>query len=125
VSPEIKAEVIAALRKFRAPARVARSLGLDLSLVLAVNDEIGGSTRNLRREEYDGYGRVEFRPFIVGRKRAYLSWDNTEPKIAAARAAYEAGTHDMMTGRDGDWLLLYSIPQRRITPRPNYFKPEI
>lgn len=124
ITPETKREIITALRKFRSPAKVARHLGLDLRDVLKVSDEIGGATRSLRPEMHGGQGRPELREFLVARKRAYQPWNNSDPEIARARASYEAGTHTMVTGRDGDWLLLYLIPQRRVTPRPDYFKPE-
>jgi hypothetical protein len=79
----------------------------------------------VREEQYGGYGRPELREFLVGRKRAHEVWDNNDPVIAQARAHYELGTCDMCTGRDGDWLLLYSIPNKKLKPRPDYFQPEI
>ena len=125
MTSELKTEIELELRKVRAPGKVSRNLGIDIRLVLEVADELAGTPRRVREEIYDGYGRPDIRQYLVGRKRATDVWDNTNPTIAAARAAYEAGTHDMATGRDGDWLLLYSIPQRKVTPRPDYFKPEI
>lgn len=122
---DLKQEIITELRRVRAPAKVARNLGLDLALVLQVSDEIGGVRRTSRAEQYEGWGRPELRDFVVDRKRAYQAWDNTIPNIATARANYEAGTHEMCTGRDGDWLILYSIPRDRVAPRPDYFRPEI
>jgi hypothetical protein len=124
IDDDLKSEILAELRKVRAPAKAARNLGLDLRLVLQVSDEIGGMGRNSRVEQYDGWGRPSWQPFIVARKRAHQAWDNTIPEIAKARLDYEAGTHNMCTGRDGDWLILYSKPQARVTPRPDYFKPE-
>lgn len=122
---DIRQEIITELRRVRAPAKVARNLGLDLSLVLQVSDEIGGVRRTSRSESYDGWGRPELRGFAVDRRRAYQAWDNSIPEIANARADYEAGTHEMCTGRDGDWLIMYSIPRTRVTPRPDYFRPEM
>ncbi len=122
----IRDEIIAELRKVRAPAKVARNLGVDIREVLKVADEIGGATRATRPEQFDGNGRPELLEFFVARKRAHVAWDNTIPEIAAARAAYEAGTHDMVTGRDGDWLILYSIPLRwPANNRTHYFKLEV
>lgn len=122
---ELRDEIIAELRKYRAPAKVARNLGIDVRIVLPIADELSGSPRILRQEQHGGYGKPELREHLVGRKKAWEVWDNDEAQIAAARAAYEAGTHDMFTARDGDWLLLYSVPQQKVTPRPDYFKPEI
>lgn len=124
ITPEIRQEIVAELRKTRAPGKVARSLGIDIRLVLPIADELSGLPRTSHEERFGGYGRPELSEFLVGRKRAHETWDNSDPLIAGARDAYEAGTHDMATGRDGDWLLLYSIPKRRVTPRPAYFQPE-
>ena len=125
MSPELEEEIVQALRKLRAPAKVSRHLGVDISAVLSVADRFEGTSRRTRETTYDGFGRPELQEYIVARKMAYHVWDNEDPAIAEARANYEAGTHDMCTGRDGDWLILYSIPQRRTTPRPDYFKPEV
>jgi len=124
LTPDLRQEIIAELKKVRAPAKVARNLGLDIRLILPIADEMAGTPRVQREETHGGFGRPELREHLVARKRAGDTWDNTDPRIADARAAYEAGTHDMATGRDGDWLILYSIPQRRVTPRPDYFRPE-
>lgn len=125
ISPELRHEIILELRKVRAPSKVSRNLGIDIRMVLPIADELAGTPRVVREEQFGGYGRPELREFLVGRKRAHETWDNTDPQIAIARTNYELGTYDMTTGRDGDWLLLYSIPQRKVTPRPDYFKPEI
>lgn len=125
MTPELRLEIVAELKKIRAPSKVARNLGVDIRLVLPIADELAGNPRVLREEQFGGWGSPEFRDFAVARKRAHETWDNSTPAIAEARAAYEAGTHDMCTGRDGDWLILYSIPQQRVTPRPDYFRPEI
>jgi hypothetical protein len=125
ITPEIRDEIIFELRKVRAPAKVARNLGIDIRHVLPIADELAGQPRALRQEVHDGHGRPELRDMLVARKLAHDVWNNDDPAIAGARAAYEAGSHDMATGRDGQWLLLYSIPQRKPTPRPDYFQPEI
>ncbi len=71
--------------------------------------------------EYDGYGRPELRDRLVARSLATEVWDNTRPEVADAREKYEAGTHDMATGRDGPYLLLYLTPRAVVQPRPGYF----
>ena len=125
MNTELKDEIVRELRKFRSPSKVARNLGIDVRLVLPINDELSNSPRVQRQEQYGGFGRPELQQFIVGRKKAWAVWDNNDPTIALARTNYEAGTHDMQTGRDGDWLILYSVPQGRVTPRPHYFRPQI
>lgn len=126
LTPAVRGEIIAELRKVRgAASKVAKNLGYPLVLVLEVKDEMDSIPRSVREEQHGGYGRPELRDFLVARKRAHESWDNTDPAIADARNSYEAGSHDMCTGRDGDWLLLYLIPQDKVTPRPDYFQPEV
>jgi hypothetical protein len=92
ITAELRYEIIQELRKVRAPSKVARNLGVDIRLVLPIADELAGTPRVVREEIYGGFGRPEVREHLVGRKRAHESWDNSDPKIAAARAAYEAGT---------------------------------
>lgn len=122
---EIRKEIIDELRKVRAPAKVSRSLGVDLKLVLQVSDEIGGLSYFSHEEKHDGDGRPELVKYTVAKKRAYQVWDNEDKAIEKARADYEAGTHEMCTGRDGSWLILYSIPRQKASPRPNYFALEV
>lgn len=124
ITPELKNEIIRELLKVRAPAKVAKNLGVNIRDVLPIHDEMQGTPRIVREEQFGGLGRPELRDFVVARKKAWENWDNEQPAIAQARAQYEAGTHDMATTRDGDWLILLSIPQQRVTPRPDYFKPE-
>lgn len=121
---ELKEEIKIELWKHRSPSKVARNLGISIRKVLEVDQELSGHPRIVREERHDGLGRPELRQFTVARKRAMAVWDASDPKIIAAREAYEAGTHDMATGRDGDWLILYSIPVRKTNPRPSYFKQE-
>lgn len=126
VTPELRAEIIAGLRKLRSPSKVMRATGIDLRIILPIADELAGMPRVIREEVHGGYGRPDLRDHLVGRKRAHEVWENSELAIAEARSRYEAGTHEMCTGRDGDWLLLYSIPRNEPTaPRPDAFKPEI
>jgi hypothetical protein len=74
---------------------------------------------------FEGFGDPNKKKFLVARNLAKESWDNGRPEVADARAKYEAGTHDMATGRDGPWLLLYSFPRAVARPHPNYFLPTI
>lgn len=121
---ELKEEIKNELYKHRSPSKVARNLGISIRDVLSVDEELSGRPRIVREERFEGLGRPELRQFTVARKRAMAVWDVADPNIVEAREAYEAGTHDMATGRDGDWLILYSFPLRKSQPRPNYFKPE-
>lgn len=124
LTPEIREEILHDLRKTRAPARTSRSTGYPIRLVLQVAEE-DNHPRTVREEVYGGLGRPELQQFTVGRKRAWEAWNNEEPAIAEARSQYEKGTHEMVTGRDGDWLILYAIPRKHRDPnRAGYFTPE-
>lgn len=124
LTPEIRDEILHDLRKTRAPARTSRNTGYPIRLVLQVHEE-DSQPRTVRQEIYGGYGRPEVQQFIVARKRAWEVWNNEDNDIATARNMYEAGTVEMCTGRDGDWLILYAIPRQHRDPnRAGYFLPE-
>ena len=74
---------------------------------------------------FEGFGDPEKKKYLVARSLAKETWDNTRPEVSDARAKYEAGTHEIATGRDGPWLLLYLLPRAIVKPRPNYFTPTI
>lgn len=124
ITPEIREEVLRDLRKTRAPARTSKNTGYPIRLVLQVQEE-DNHPRPFREEKFGGEGPEHLRPYLVARKRPWELWDNATDPVASARAAYEAGTHEMTTGRDGDWLILYLIPRKKVdTTRAGYFRPE-
>ena len=127
-SPEEEADV---LRIYRAnprrfsPFKASKSVGISLPDVFEIIEK---NKDNLARtgERHGGMGRPDIQQFLIARRRALSeSWDNADPKIAEARTNYEAGTHIMATGRDGPWLILYSIPREgKPVPKPGYFSTE-
>lgn len=127
-SPEEEADV---LRIYRAnprrfsPFKASKSTGISLPDVFEIIEK-NKDTLARTGERFDGLGRPELREFMVARRRAMGEpWDNTDARIAEARVNFEAGTHMMATGRDGQWLLLYSIPrQGKVKPAPGYFSME-
>lgn len=124
LGPEIIEDVLLEYKRTRSPFRTANLTGLEVSVVWGIIEE---HTEKLSAypERNGGFGRPELEQHIVVRRKVTTrEWDNTDPAVAKARADYEAGTHEMATGRDGGWLILYSIPRKRVQPRPNYFKPE-
>ena len=125
LTPEIVDEIIYEYKRTRSPFKTARLVGVSATDVWEVIEH-NSDRLAVRSENFGGFGNPAMRQFIVARRMITQdrSWDNDAEAIATARAAYEAGTHNMATGRDGDWLLLYSIPNKRLVPRPNYFKPE-
>jgi hypothetical protein len=65
------------------------------------------------------------RKYIVSRRHADNPvWPREDQrKIEDARALYEAGTHEMITGRDRDWFILYSIPRQIRAETRKFFQP--
>lgn len=104
------------------PFKTARLCGINVAQVFEIvdanQDKVAEAT-----ERFGGKGRPEMEPYLVARRKVTdREWDNSLPEIVQARADYEAGTHTMATGRDGSWLLLYSIPlRRRVEAQPGYF----
>lgn len=123
LTPEIWEEIKADLRKTRAPSRTARNLGYGIHLVLQVQNE-ESQPRTTREERYGGMGHPDVERFTVARKKVTSPWNNFDPDIAEARQRLEDGTHTMCTGYDGEWAILYSIPLKKLDPKPGYFLPE-
>lgn len=123
LSPDVTDEVIQAYKRLKSPFRVAKLLSLDVKQVWNVieeNPELIAAVPS----RFGGDGRPELLPYLAARRKVSdFGWDNNSADILQARADYEAGTHNMVTGRDGNWLLMYMIPQKRVTPRPEYFRP--
>ena len=113
------------LDKHGSVLKTCRTLGIkNVEYVAGIEAKMTKEKKpDLARCDYDGYRKPELRENLVGRNLATESWDNTRPEIKDAREKYEAGTHTLMTGRDGPYLLLYAVPQPVITPRPGYFTP--
>lgn len=126
LSPEIIAEVLQVFRQTRSPFKTSDKTGVPIKKVF---DLIEANKEQLAaaRERHGGEGRPELRAFIVARRKVtQLGWDNKAQVIAQAREDFEAGTHLLATGRDGGWLILYSIPrQGKPEPKPDYFLPEV
>lgn len=70
-----------------------------------------------------GKGRPELHPYIVAIRDKNFEpvWDNENPKIAKARDLYDEGVIEMVTGQDGNNVILYAIPRRFKDTRPVYF----
>lgn len=127
VTPEIEKEILAEYRKNPqrfSPFRTASAVGASIDQVFAVVDANKESAAK-SDESHGGYGKPNLRRYLIARKKGMTSgWNNDDPKIKAARDGLEEGTNTMVTGRDGTWILLYSIPLKTVRPRPNYFAPE-
>ena len=68
-----------------------------------------------------GRGRPELQKYIVAIAKMHEPWNNRTKEIREARAAYEAGTHEMCQGRDGLNKILYLIPRKRKVKPRKYF----
>lgn len=126
LTPEVEADILAKFKQTRSPFKTAHACGVDVSEVFAVIDAKSDQLTSAE-ERHGGLGRPEMQRYTVARRRASdREWDNGNTAIALARENYEAGTHIMATGRDGAWLILYSIPRKgRPDPQPGYFLPEV
>lgn len=121
-SPELIAEILHEYKRTRSPFKTATAVGVNVQTVWSVIDTNKDSMSPFE-ERHGGRGRPEMEPYLVATRHVGdRGWNNEQPEIAAAREAYEAGTHEMATGRDGAWLILYSIPRRRVDmERAGYF----
>jgi len=122
VTPEIEADIMRAYNlnpKRFSPFRVAKSVGATMSEVIAVVNR----NKDTHTDEVTGVTRRELEPYIVASRRVMeAGWNNEDVGVSRARRAYEAGTHDMATHREGPWLHLCSFPLHRPRrARPGYF----
>lgn len=116
-----KVAILEHYRRSRSPFKTATALGFELDEVWEL---INDSEVQLyaRQERHGGFGRPELVPFTAARRRAGTGWNNASPELRRARRAYEEGTVELATGRDGLWEILYAIPRKRPSPRPHYFR---
>lgn len=123
ITSQVEDEVLQTYRRLRSPYKVARELGYGPSIVWEIIER-NQDTAALPTQRYDGNGRPDMEQFLVKRMKVTAEgWNNEDEAVAGARARFCAGTHTMTTGRDGPWLLLYSIPLKKpIEARPDYFK---
>lgn len=74
------------------------------------------------KEHNQGNGREDLQPFFMASKNSFVSWDNTKEGVRKARERYAAGTHIMVTHRDGPTQFLCSIPRKRpVAACPSFF----
>ena len=122
VTPEIEAEIMRAYNanpKRFSPFRVAKAVGATINEVTTVVNR----NKEVHNDEIVGVVRRELEPYIAASRRVMdAGWNNDDDGVVRARRAYEAGTHEMATHREGGWLHLCSFPRAR--PRracPGYF----
>lgn len=127
-TPVEDSQVLEAYARLRSPFKAAVQLGIDPEAVLEVLSRHPDARQQKKAgpmpmfaEKHGGTGRPEMLQYLVARKTPAEPWPNRDFDIAQARRKFEEGTHDLATGRDGNWLLLYCIPRRWKQPRPGYF----
>jgi hypothetical protein len=121
----LRQDVVEEYRRTRSYFRVGKALNISMMKVRAIlGDEPEPEPMKSREALYGGVGRPEMEKYTVCIKHVNEAWDNQDA-CAKARADYEAGTHELATGRDGDNLILYAIPRAVPQPRPNYFSASI
>lgn len=126
ITPEVEAEVIDVFKRTRgSPFKTATETGVDVKDVWDIVDR-NKDKISAFEERHGGQGRPELQRYLAATRRAGdRGWDLENAGVVRARANLELGTHIMATGRDGQWLLLYSIPRKGPRdPKPGYFQPE-
>lgn len=102
--------------------KTAKILGIQVAYVKKIIDDMPSLPKlNTTECRWDGYGHPDKKKYFVARMLGNQVWNNEIPEVAEARRAYEAGTHEMVTGRDGPYIILYSIPRIVKKPNPSYF----
>ena len=90
-------------------AKTANQLGLSEAQVNWVDMIV-----NNKFVAVKGKGRPELQPYIIAIRDKNFEpfWDNSNPKIKKARELYDEGRVEIVTGVDGDNIILYAIPRR-------------
>lgn len=120
---DLEKDVREELAKHGSVFKTCRQLGIDnVQYVSDIANEMKAQeSPDLSACEFEGFGDPEKKNFLVARSLAVEVWDNSRPEVADAREKFEAGTHNMLTGRDGPYVLLYLFPRAVKEPRPGYF----
>lgn len=98
-------------------AETAERLGVPYStFALQWGPSLAPAPRTLarhRRTPPDNLGQEWCRKHTIAIKHCQNPyWPKaSDLKIEDARNKYEAGTHEMLTARDGDWFILYCVPR--------------
>lgn len=67
-------------------------------------------------------GKAHLRPHIVSVRHCHTNWpEEDRAALQFARQCFDAGTHQMFQGRDGQWIIQYCWPKAKATPPEPYF----
>lgn len=96
------------------PVRIAARYGVPAAMVRYIMQESPSPNTTFSKVSEDGWGQPNLRPYLVSRKAAGDGWpEEDKEKIEVERENYDDGISEMCQGRDGDFILLYSIPRKR------------
>jgi hypothetical protein len=99
--------------------KIARMFGTTEMAVRNFDIEVLGRWKRSQ----DGWGDPAIRKFAVARRHIDGMWDDRSERIREARNTYDNGTHEMCSGRDGLYIILYSIPRKEpVLDRRPYFR---
>ena len=119
----LRQDVIEEYKRTRSYFKVASRLDMTMEKVRSILTDVvlPNASQRVRPTINQGRGRPEMEKYIVARKKADAAWENLSFEIVDARQKYMKGTHELATGYDGEYSILYAIPRTVIQPRPGYF----
>jgi hypothetical protein len=116
------------LLKTNNPSAVARRFGLNYQTMLMRHKKMQGrvginETVVPEPEDIRELGKEGMKEFVVAIRRTSVGeWPSKfKDVIADARSKYDAGTHEMFTGRCNGWFVLYCQPRVFPVRRRTYF----
>jgi hypothetical protein len=122
ISPATKTMILEEMGRANADVhRVSRQYGIPVRIIRQLTG-IARPTATFQ-ERHGGFGRPELQQYIVSRTRVLRPWPDADAAaLGCARVLYDAGIVEMCQGRDGDWIIQYSIPRlRQALKREPYF----
>ena len=106
------------------PVKIAVRLGTPVGFVRYVANELPNPATKFTVHSEDGWGRADMRDFIIARKTAGEDWSQAAVDlIAPQRELYDEGKIELVQGRDGDFVIQYAIPRKKVARRlTRYFE---
>lgn len=110
VSPETRAMILEDMAKpFPDLRRISTAYGIPIAIIRSLEEQPKSSEFS---EKYGGLGRPELRPYIISRRLVTTYWPAADRVIFEKHhQLYDLGFVEMCQGRDGDWIIQYSIPR--------------
>ena len=71
-------------------------------------------------------GHPELRKYIIAYRHVFRDWPKTSQEVLRdARQKFDAGTHEMCQGRDGDYIIQYLIPRLKPCKERGFFRASV